>query len=420
MNVTSTLNNRSDVTIVGAGIVGICCALSIAEKGLSVQLIDRDEPGQGASYGNAGIISPWSIVPQSMPGIWKKFPSMLLNANGPLAVKPSYLPKLIPWGLRFLKQGTPNKASQVSDAMELLNHANVELYRKHLAGTGHENLVQDSMYVHAFRDAKKTKLDDLGYTIRAAKGGDLEKIDKDELHKLEPALSEKFEAAILIKGQARAMAPGKIGTVLAQKAKDLGVKIIIATVENINSNDEGEWDTQTNIGSFHSKKLIISAGAWSVRLLEPLGIRLPLEAERGYHLEYANPGITLNNSVMDVDNMFVASSMEDGLRVAGTAEFAGLDAPPNQKRIDSLKKLAKEMLPDINEADIKSWMGIRPSMPDSLPVIDEFANYKGLFAAFGHAHYGLMMAPKTGQIISDLITDNPSNIDLSAFNAKRF
>lgn len=417
---SNTSEDTHDVTIIGAGLVGICCALSIVESGLSVKLIDRDDPGQGASYGNAGIISPWSIVPQSMPGIWKQIPAMLFRSDGPLSIAPSYLPKLIPWGIQFLRNATETKARKASDAMEVLNSSNVELYRRHLQGTGHENLVQDSYYVHAFRNENKANLNDLGYAIRLEKGADLEKISAQELRVLEPALSHEFNAAILIKGQARATSPGNIGKVLAEKAANAGVKIIKANVESITSNSQNDWVTKTNIGDHASSKIVLSAGAWSMKLLKPLGVSLPLEAERGYHLEYNNPGFKLNNSVMDVDNMFVANSMDNGLRIAGTAEFSGVDAPPNQKRIDSLKKHAEAMFPKLNTEDIKTWMGSRPSMPDSLPVLGELPKHKGLFAAFGHSHYGLMMAPKTGQIISELISEKPINHDLSAFNARRF
>jgi len=385
-----------------------------------VLLVDRDEPGQGASYGNAGIISPWSIVPQSVPGLWKQIPSMLFRADGPLSIKASYLPKLISWGGRFLKNGTNQKVRQVSDAMELLNHSNVELYRKHLAGTGHEYLVKDSWYVHAFRSEKKANLEGLGYAIRADKGGDLERISHNELRELEPVLSHDFKAAILIKGQARAMAPGKIAAALVAKAKGLGVEIIQTNVEALTPDMTGGWSVQTSAGILNSPKVVVAAGAWSASLLEPLGFKLPLAAERGYHLEFKRPGVELNNSVMDADNMLVASSMEDGLRIAGTSEFASLDAPPDEKRIASLKRLSKMVLPNLNMEEFDSWMGVRPSMPDSLPVLDELAGHKGLFAAFGHAHYGLMMAPKTGQIISDLIAEKSVNIDLSAFSSQRF
>ena len=409
-----------DVIVVGAGLVGICCALSIVEAGLSVKLIDRDEPGQGASFGNAGIISPWSVVPQSMPGLWKQIPSMVFGADGPLSVRLTHLPKLVPWGLRFLRNGNREQVVKAADAMELLNQSNIEMYRRHLSGTGHEHLVRDSMYVHAFRDARKASLDALGYAIRREKGAVLEKIDRAELRDLEPALSVEFEAAILIKGQARAMAPGKIADVLAQKAKRLGVEIVKANVEAIHPGENGGWTAETDSGNHGAERVVLAAGAWSARLLKPLGVDLPLEAERGYHVEYADPGVSLNNSVMDVDNMFVASSMDDGLRVAGTAEFAGLDAPPNPKRIASLGRLAKKMLPMLDDRVVKTWMGVRPSMPDSLPVLGELSPHKGLIAAFGHAHYGLMMAPKTGKIIADLVAEKPTNLDLSPFSPDRF
>ena len=413
-------DQSTDVIIVGAGIVGICCALSIIESGKSVRLIDRADPGQSTSFGNAGIISPWSIVPQSMPGLWKKIPAMLLKEDGPISISPSHLPKLIPWGLRFLKNGTTAKVKASSNAMELLNHSNVELYKKHLAGTGHEALVKDSWYVHAFRNANNAQINDLPYKIRGDKGADIERIEAPELRKLEPALSDKFKAAILIKGQARAISPGKIGKVLCKKAVSLGVLIDRSEVKALTQHSNNEWHVETSSGTQRAPKIVIAAGAWSANLLKSLGLKIPLQAERGYHVEFENAGIEIKHSIMDVDMMAVASSMENSLRVAGTAEFAHIDAPPNEKRVQELRQVALKMFPDLNTENLKSWMGTRPSFPDSLPMLGEFPNHKGLYSAFGHSHYGLMMAPKTGQIISDLINDKTPNIDLTSFGVSRF
>ena len=417
---SATNNQMTDVMVVGAGIVGICCALSVAESGKSVRLIDRDEPGQGASFGNAGIISPWSIVPQSVPGLWRKIPSMIMHSGGPLSVQPSHLPRLIPWGIRFLQYGTEPKVESTSDAMEFLNHSNVELYRQHLSGTGHENLIRDSWYVHAFRDSKKASLNDLGYEIRRNKGAEIELVGSDELRKLEPAISKKFEAAILIKGQARATSPGKIGEALAQKAAELGVIFSRAKVKSLEQTNSETWRADADNESFFSSQLVVAAGAWSAKLLRRFGLKLPLQSERGYHVQFPEAGMMLNNSVMDVEEMVVASSMEDGLRLAGTAEFAGLDSPPNEKRIKELLKVAANMLPDLNPVGMQPWMGIRPSFPDSLPMLGEFPGHRGLFAAFGHSHYGLMMAPKTGHIIADLISRKSPNIDLTPYATDRF
>jgi D-amino-acid dehydrogenase len=414
----------NSVTVLGAGIVGICSAISLAEQGVKVQLIDRDAPGQGASHGNAGIISPWSVVPQSLPGTWKNVPGWLLDPLGPVAVKPSYLPRLIPWAMRFFWEGRASRVAEVADAMDLLNRDNVDLYRQYLKGTNHENLVQDCYYVHAFRTASKADLAGIDYSMRKEKGADMERIDGPELRRIEPALSSDFTAAILIKGQARALSPGKIGTVLADKFQRLGGEIIRADIHELKPAAAGGWDIQTSSGTQWSERILVAMGAWSVRLLAPLlkeaGLKVPMEAERGYHILFKNPGVSLNHSVMDMDMKFVASSMTTGLRTAGTAEFAGLDAPANEKRIKGLMSLARGMIPDLNDAEPETWMGIRPSLPDSLPCIGAIPGFSGLYGAFGHSHYGFMMAPKTGRLIADLMQGKPNNINLDPYRVSRF
>jgi D-amino-acid dehydrogenase len=410
----------ADITILGAGIVGICTGLSLIERGTSVHLIDRSEPGQATSFGNAGVISPWSIVPQSVPGLWKKIPGWLIDPVGPVALKPSYLPRLAGWGLRFLAQGSEARVRAVSAAMDTLNSDCITLYRHHLNGTGQENLIRDSYYIHAFRNADEARLDTLDNVLRRSAGADVDRVDGPTLRELEPHLAEDFKAAIVIKGQARALSPGQIGTALAEKFKRLGGTIEQSTVRAILPQEDGAWRYITETGEHTAQKLILAMGVWSAELLKPLGIRIPLEAERGYHVNFTDPGISLNNSIMDVDMKFVASSMNDGLRVAGTAEFAGLDAPPNQKRAKGLVKLASRLSPDLNADSYTTWSGQRPSLPDSLPCIGTFDGFPNLVAAFGHSHWGLMMAPKTGRIVADIATDTPMNIDLSPYRPNRF
>ncbi|WP_293573822.1 FAD-dependent oxidoreductase [Phaeobacter sp.] len=412
--------NQPDVTVLGAGIVGICSAISLAEQGLKVRLIDRDAPGQATSYGNAGIISPWSVVPQSMPGLWKKVPGWLIDPLGPVAIKPTYLPKVASWGLRFLAEGRQSRIQDISDAMDTLNRNSIELYRLHLAGTGHEDLLQDSYYVHAFRDKTAADLESVDYRMRRERGAPLERISGADLRDLEPALSHDFEAAILIKGQARAVSPGRIATVLADKLRRMGGDICTQTVQSICPAEGGGWRYVTASGTEWTPKLVLAMGVWSRELLKPLGVKIPMESERGYHVSFRNPGISLNHSIMDMDMKFVASSMEEGLRVAGTAEFAGLDQPANQKRVDGLVKLARALLPGLKADDSHTWVGQRPSLPDSLPCIGEVEGLPDLFAAFGHSHYGLMMAPKTGRLIADLVKGVPLNEDITPFRPRRY
>ena len=411
--------SKEQVTIVGAGIVGICCALSLIERGIPVRLIDRAKPGQGTSSGNAGVISPWSIIPMALPGIWKKVPGMLLSPDRPLSVKPNFWPKMIPWGMKFLSKSKESQVRNTANAMHLLCGPSVTLYKKHLEGTAYEHLIVDSFYVHAYKDKNKANIHALDYQIRSEKGAELELITGHEIQDIEPSLSTDFKAAVLIKAQARALKPGKITEVLTEKARSLGVEIINLDVTGISRSEEG-WEILGGDNSILSKKVIVSAGVWSKNLLEPLGIKLPLVAERGYHMEFSNPGLQLNNSIMDVEAKLVASSMQDGLRLAGAAEFAYPDETPDQSRKELLTNQARMMFPYLVTNTASFWMGRRPSFPDRLPVIGPIEGQEGLFAAFGHSHFGLMMAPKTGEVLAEYISEDPDKTDISSFSHKRF
>ncbi len=418
--VSKDLKTAPDVTIIGAGIIGICSALSLLEKGVSVRIIDRNPPGSGASHGNAGIISPWSLIPQSLPGTWKNIPRWVLDPDGPVSFKFAHLFRTLPWAVQFIKNMTENDTRRISDAMEILTSGSVELYRHHLAGTGHEDLVADSYYVHAFRQSERANINGLDYRIRREKGADITKVDAGELSDLEPDLSKEFKAALIIKGQARAISPGKIGEVLSQKAMRMGAEFLQEDVKDIRKVDDEMWEIFTNNGAYKSPKVLVASGVWSTNLLKSFGYKLPLIAERGYHVQFPKASAQLNHSVMDVDRKIVGSSMSEGLRVAGTSEFASIDAPPNRRRFESLKKLAKRMVPSIEFEDTIEWMGHRPSFPDNIPVLGELPDHKGLYGAFGHSHYGLMMAPKSGHIIANMMVGEHSNLDLSVFAADRF
>ena len=407
-------------TIIGAGIVGICTAISLLEKGFDVLLIDRNEPAEGASHGNAGVVSPWTCVPQSMPGVWRSIPKWLFDPEGPIALKWSYLPKFIPWAIKFLEAGKEEGLPAIADAMQALNRPNVDLYRQLLEGTGSEHLIVESMYVHVSRNEDAVDLNSLAWKLREERGVPIEVVGPERLREVEPDLSPAYKTGVLMKGQARAIDPGGVGKALAEKAKRMGADFLKAGVHRIEQSPTGEWNIHTDAGERKAINLIIAAGAWSARLLEPLGYDLPLEAERGYHLIFENPGITVNNSIMDADAKFVASSMAAGVRCAGTAEFAGLDALPDYRRAQVFARLAKHLFPDINTKDTIEWMGSRPSFPDSLPCLGEIPSKKGLFCAFGHSHYGFGMAPNTGRVVASIVTGEPVNIDLTPYQISRF
>lgn len=248
----------------------------------------------------------------------------------------------------------------------------------------------------------------------------MELLDGAGLRAVEPALASAYQSGLVIRDQARALHPGELGKALAAKAAMLGAQFKTCEVRAINPKADGNWLIETDREQLGAARLLITAGAWSMRLLEPLGIRLPLAFERGYHLECQNPGVELHHSVMDLDKKFVTSSMSSGIRSAGNAEFADLETPPDNRRFAMLKTLTKAMLPDINIDQTKEWMGVRPSFPDSLPCLGPQPGFDNLFTAFGHSHYGLGMAPKTGEVIADLIDHRRPNIDLAPFRPDRF
>ena len=408
------------VTIIGAGIVGICTAISLLEKGFEVVLIDRDGPAEGASHGNAGVVSPWTCVPQSTPGIWRGIPKWVLNPDGPVALRWGYIPKFIPWALKFLAAGKEDRLPEIADAMLALNRPNVDLYRQLLNGTGQEHLIVDSMYVHVFRNPAAADLNKLVWRLREERGVPLQLAGPDELADIEPALSDNFKAAVLLNGQARARDPGGVGKALAHKAEQMGANFNRCSVNHIQPGTDGGWIIHTDNGEINAEKLVIAAGAWSARLLAPLGFKLPLEAERGYHLVFKNPGVVVNNSIMDSDAKFVASSMNAGVRCAGTAEFAGLDAPPDYRRARTFIRLAKNLFPKINTDEPIEWMGSRPSFPDSLPCLGKVSGEENLFCAFGHSHYGFGMAPNTGRVVAEIVSGSSPNIKMAPYKIDRF
>ncbi len=413
-------NTQTPVTILGAGIVGICTALSLLERGVPVTVIDKGEPGQETSMGNAGVVSPWSIIPQSLPGSWKSIPGLMFRGSRPLAIHPRVALKMIPWGLRFLRNGNENKVRASAEAMSHLCGPSIELYEKHLKGTGHEDLITQSMYVHAFRDGSRANLDAIDYRIRSDMGANLELVGKDELKRIEPALSPDFNAAILIKGQARMRSPGRLGAVLTEKAQEMGAIFRRTTIQSIIRIDSKKWRVHCDDETFEAERIVLSMGAWSPGLLKKIGVSSPLMAERGYHVEFNEPGVELYNSVMDVDAKVVASSMEGGLRVAGQAEFAPVDAPSNTRRKNQLINVARSAFPSLSTEGVNFWMGRRPSFPDSLPAIGSVKGHPGLFVNFGHSHYGLMMSPSSGELVARLVCGENQNLPLDSYALDRF
>jgi len=414
------LDNNIDVAIVGAGIIGVCIALELVERGLQVAIFDPADVCSKTSYGNAGVISPWTCVPQSLPGLWKQLPAWLIRPDGPVSIRPGYLPQFLPWALRFMAAGKADRLDPIADAMFALSKGSVDAYKLRLVGTGKAHLVRDSIYVHVYRDPAAASLDHLGWQMRQNRQVPVDYINADELRIIEPELADEFKAAIIIKRQGRASDPAGIGIALAEKSVACGATHIKSQVKEIRPDNGQGCQVVTDRHTYKVGKIVLAAGIWSRQLLVNFGFNLPLEAERGYHLLLRDPGIELNNSIMDADGKYVASSMDAGIRIAGTAEFSGLDTAPNYARARRFAKQARQLFPRINCDQPEEWMGARPSFPDSLPCLGEIPGLTGIVAAFGHSHYGLGMAPGTSTIIADCVTGRRPSVDMAPYHIGRF
>lgn len=408
------------VIVVGAGIVGTCCAIYLQRQGLNVTLIDRLAPGQSCSRGNVGVLSSWSCLPDSLPGTAVKVPGWLLDSQGPLAIRWQYLPQVLPWLLKFIRAGSTDKIAAISDALFAINNPCVDLFQELAAEADVSELIRKSSYLHVYRNQHAADPDEFAWRIRREHGAKMDFLSNGEVQEVEPEVSRDYRRAVVIHDQGHTVNPLRLVEALAGYFKQLGGHILRGDVKHLSVNSDGRAVIETTLGEFASDFLVIAAGAWSHQLTLQLNCKIPLETQRGYQMTFGDPGISLNHTIMEAERKFVSTDMEMGLRCAGTVEFAGLDAPPNPARADILIKLGKELLPNLNTQSATNWMGHRPALPDSLPVIGPLPGFPNVLAAFGHGHTGLTAAPMTGQIIASLISGKPLNVNIAPYQPSRF
>jgi len=410
------------VVVIGAGIVGVCTAIYLQRAGHQVTLIDRLPPGDpgASSYGNAGSISWSNCVPNAMPGLLWKVPRWLLDRRGPLTIRWRHLPQLAPWLWHFIRSGTLEKVQRSADALSWLHTPSLELHQELAGAAGVTNLVRDCDYLHVYRDASAQRLSSLEWQLRIERGARVEVLDRQGLLEYEPMLSARYVQAVRIEKQGYLVDPSALVRAYADSFAASGGLIHQDTVHGFSLSDARVVGVKTSAGVFNADDFVIAAGAWSRQLMRELGLDLPLDTERGYHVMIPNSGVTLSNTVMDTHGKFVATPMAQGLRIAGTVELASADAPPDYRRADMLLEAAKALLPNLQSSNVTRWMGCRPSLPDGLPAIGPLPRHDNVFAAFGHAHTGMVGAPQTGRVIASMLRREPVNFDLSPFAPNRF
>ena len=411
------------VVIIGAGVVGACCATYLQEQGARVTLIDRQRPGDdgASSFGNAGVLAPASFVPTPAPGMLAKVPGWLLKEDGPLSIRWSYLPRLLPWLVRFVRAGGDAvHQEKAADALAALHASTLDLHSRLAMEAGVPGLVTPIEYLHVYGSEKAYAEAGRIQTMYRERGVDFEVLGRGELHEAEPDLASHYVKGVRIKGQGRTLNPGRLIRAYVDRIVADGGELRLTEVTGIEASAGRVKAVRTGDGTIEGDAFVLSAGAFSRGLADRLGLDLPLDTERGYHVTFPDPGVTVSHVVMEAEGKFVANPMEMGLRFAGTVELAGVDAPPNPRRAEAIERLAKRMYPKLRLEGATRWMGRRPSMPDGLPVVGPSPRHENLWLAFGHGHTGMIAGPTTGRIVAGMITGPMPNLDVAPFRADRF
>jgi len=412
------------VGVIGAGMVGVCAALWLQRDGHRVFLVDPANPGEGASFGNAGCFNGSSVTPTAMPGVVKQVPRWLMDPVGPLALRWSYLPSILPYLVRFVRSATPGKVRAQARAMRPLVGPTVPLVRELAKMAGAEELVHQRGHLYVYRSAESLAKDAFAWALRRENGVEIDEFDADELRQLEPVLSRDYVRGLLVRENGHTSNPLGLVTRLFELFRRQGGEIVAARALGFRLDGRQLTAISTDQGDVAADAAVVSAGAYSKPLATVLGDKVPLETERGYHLMIRDPEVMPRIPTADADGKFVATPMDTGLRFAGTVELAGLDAPPDWRRSQILLAQGRRMLPGLAaqhaEERISVWMGHRPAMPDSLPVIGPSQSSPDVIYAFGHGHVGMTAAPMTGKIVADLLAGRPAPIDIAPFAAARF
>lgn len=413
-------DSAKTVAIIGAGIVGVSTAIWLQRAGHKVILIDRKGPGEGASHGNGGVLASCSIVPVTVPGLLRKAPRMLFDPNKPLFLKWGYLPTLAPWLLRYLGHANADAVHRRAAALAPIIGDSLAEHQALATGTGAEKWLRPSDYLFLYTDRRHYEGDAFGWSVRAGHGFKWDILEGDALRAYDPAFLPALGCAARFKDHGLISDPGRYVKDLAAHAEAGGARLLIGEVTDIAR--EGGRVTGVRVGgeTLPCDAVVLAAGVWSKPLAERLGLRIPLESERGYHLELWEPSVMPRSPVMVASGKFVAAPMEGRLRLAGIVEFGGLDAPPSRAPFALLERSIRAAIPGIAWKKTVEWMGHRPSLSDSTPVIGPVPGVAGAFLGFGHDHVGLTGGPKTGRILAQLIGGTAPNLDLAPYAPERF
>lgn len=407
------------VVVIGAGIVGATCALTLRMRGHAVTLLDAAQPGMGCSFGNGGAISPDFCVPMSMPGMLGRIPRWLTDPLGPLSLDWRHVPSALPWLLRWVHAGRPARVKQISAAMRSLHVSALDLYAG-LLGARYDELIEKTGQLYVWRNAAASPSEEIARQLRQSHGIAVESLSPQDIAALDPELAPGFVRGLFFPENAHTIDPLGLVEALVELFVQAGGTVVRDSFRNFELRDGKAVRAHCVHDVIEADSFVLAAGLASAPLAEQWGDRVPIQAERGYHVMLPDPKVRPKVKIGNRDQMFGLTPMRGGVRISGTVEITKSQAPADMRRAATLLKNAKRMYPGLNEEGATFWMGDRPSTPDSLPVIDRARRARNVIYAFGHGHSGLTGAPMTGQLVAALIADDKPAIAITPFRRDRF
>lgn len=402
------------IAVVGAGVVGASIALALRKRGADVTLVDRDEPGRGCSFGNSGAISPGSVAPLALPGVLASVPGMMLDDERPLYLPLRYLPHALPWLLQFVASARPARVAESAARLAALHAGAIDAHEAMTRELGVPELFLRRGHLHLYPDEQALAKDATGWRLRSEYGFQVEQLDRAGIEALESNIAGRYRIGMYLADHATILNPFRYVQAMARAFAAAGGRILRADVRGLQR--EGPQWSLRGLPSERFDAVVVAAGAWSRALLAPLGVRLALESQRGYHLQFEGGREIVARTVVLADRKVFVTPMEEGLRVGGTVEIGGLAAPPDPRRAAVLERIARENLRGLDGLPARSWMGHRPCMPDSVPVVGPAPGQAGLWLATGHGHLGLTDSLNTAQRIAHALLGAPAG----AAGAARF
>ena len=414
------MTDKKTIAIIGAGIVGVSAAVWLQRDGHDVILIDKAGPGEGTSHGNGGVLASCSIVPVTVPGLLQKAPNMLFSPSQPLFMKWGYFPKLLPWLMRYLSHANADDVERTAAALTPIVGDSLNDHKALAEGTGAEKWLEPSDYLFLYENREHFDGDAFGWSIRRKHGFHWEELEGQAFHDYDPIFSQDIGFAAKLGDHGHIKDPGQYVKDLAAHVEANGGRIVRAAVDDVVRNNGKVTGVRTEGETIACDTAIVTAGVWSGPLAKRLGISVPLESERGYHLELVEPSAMPRSPVMVASGKFVATPMEGRIRLAGIVEFGGLDAAPSRAPFELMRKNARAAFPGVTWKDEVEWMGHRPAPADSIPIIGDVPGIEGAYMGFGHHHIGLTGGPKTGRLLAQMIAGRTPNADLSVYAPARF